>query len=116
MGEIYIPYDPELQECLEKNEKVKKLVKCGDISLKIIVSPVTIQRNPGDCFNITDNCVYFFNKAKKMTEEPLIIEYCNKRIREIYEARQHIGSRLPITDLDKLLREINQNFPPPNSV
>jgi hypothetical protein len=105
MGKITFKYDRELYFRLEENKEVETLVVAGDILLKII-TPIEIEKDPQSCLDATQNCLYFFKKAKNMTEEEIIINYCDKRIKETFNAMECVSRHFPMMTLEELIEKI----------
>jgi len=100
--EYEIRYNPKFYSRLRREmEIVEDRIVNGDINLKEVTNPILIKNEPYYCFNRTDDCLFCFYSAKELAKDVVVKDYCEKRIIETLEARQHMGSRLPKSNIEE---------------
>jgi hypothetical protein len=112
MATIRIEYDPELKSYLDEHKDLVKYICGADILLKTITA-TAIENDPHYCFGAVDNCLYFLNEAKKINnaeimdehKKTVIKDYCNKRIKEVNDAKGEIIRRSPKKTITEIIKE-----------
>ena len=76
----------KIESILDKEPRVKKWIKFGDINLQTITGAMILQ-NAKSCFKVADNALFFYKKALNETKYIETIDLCNERIRLVNNAK-----------------------------